>query len=103
MQTALPFPLIWSWSGSFGVLPTLVWGSSEMPHEMGRRRAQILNCRTSFCTGKKRKLEVSWKALWDFWEHNQFKTRINLNAFITLSEHRTFPEATLIRRAHFER
>lgn len=74
-----------------------------MPHEMGRRRVQVLNCKTNFCMGKNRKLEVSCKALWDLWEHKQFKKRINLNAFITLSEHRNFPEVNLIMSAHFKR
>lgn len=74
-----------------------------MPHEMGRRRVQVLNCRTSFCIGKNRKSEVISRALRDLWEHNQFKNWINLNAFITLSEHRNFPEMNLIPSAHFER
>lgn len=91
------------WSLNFGMLAPLAQGFSKKPHEMGRRRVKVLNWRESFCIGKKRKLEVSYKALWDLWEHHQFKNRINLNAFITLLEHRNFPEVNLIMSAHFER
>lgn len=73
-----------------------------MLHEMGRR-IQVLTSETGFCLGKNGKLEVSCKALWDLWEHNQFKNWINLAAFIILSEHRKFPEANFLVGADFKR
>lgn len=47
--------------------------------------------------------QVSCKALWELWEHNQFKSWININAFVVFSEDRDFSEASLITNSHFKR